>query len=83
MSEIELTEAQHQETKDILALVVGGQHVVLTHDGVELAGMIPMVDLDNLHAFEDEIDNELADQALAEPGESILYEDVRQELGLQ
>jgi hypothetical protein len=41
-----------------------------------------MEDLELLRQLEDKLDNEAADRALSEPGESIPWEKVKAELGL-
>jgi hypothetical protein len=70
--------------KEVLKQVVGGGQVILTAEGVELAAMIPMGDLDLLHEVEDAIDRELIEEARAESaagGDQIItLEEIRNEL---
>ena len=60
--------------------------MILTANGVEIAAMIPMGDLDLLHEVEDAMDRELTEEARAERiagGEqTITLEEMRNELHL-
>ncbi len=77
---IELTEKQRVALTNILDKVADGQHVVITTaEGIELAGVIPMGDLDVLHEVGDEIDGVIAEEALAEPGGTITLEEFERE----
>ena len=86
MIHIELSANQRAALKAVLRQVVDGQQVVLTADGVELAAMIPMGDLDLLEQVEAALDGELIDEARAEMAASgektVTLEELRQELDL-
>ncbi len=86
MIRIELTAKQRTALKAALEQVADGQQIILTTDGVELAAMIPMSDLDLLQEVEDALDSELVDEARAEmvaSGEkAISLEELRKELDL-
>ena len=86
MIHIELSANQRAALKAVLRQVADGQQVVLTADGVELAAMIPMGDLDLLEQVEDALDGELIDEARAEMAASgektVTLEELRQELDL-
>jgi hypothetical protein len=61
------------------------EHILIECNGMTVA-LVSVRDLEllerRIEALEDRIDNEAADRALAEPGESIPYEKIREELGL-
>ena len=86
MIHIELSANQRAALKAALRQVADGQQVVLTVDGVELAAMIPMGDLDLLEQVEDALDGELIDEARAEMAASgeqtVTLEELRKELDL-
>jgi len=86
MIRIEFSADQQTAMKEALKQVADGQQVVLTSNGVELAAMIPMGDLDLLHEIEDALDSELINEARAEMASSgekaISLEALRQELNL-
>ena len=86
MTRIEFSADQQAAMKGALKQVADGQQVVLTSNGVELAAMIPMGDLDLLHEIEDALDSELINEARAEMASSgekaISLEELRQELNL-
>ena len=86
MIHIELMAEQRAALQEVLRCVSDGQQVVLMADGVELAAMIPMGDLDLLHEVEDAMDRELIEEARAEwvaGGEpTITLEEMRNELNL-
>jgi hypothetical protein len=86
MIHIELSANQRAALKAALRQVADGQQVVLTADGVELAAMIPMGDLDLLEQVEDALDGELIDEARAEMAargeKTVTLEELRKELDL-
>ena len=86
MIRIELTAKQRDALKAALGPVANGQQIILTADGIELAAMIPMGDLDLLQEVEDALDSELIHEARAEmvaSGEkTVTLEELRQELDL-
>ena len=86
MIRIELTAKQRDALKAALGQVADGQQIILTAEGIELAAMIPMGDLDLLQEVEDALDSELIHEARAEmvaSGEkTVTLEELRQELDL-
>ena len=86
MIHIELSAKQRAALKAALHQVADGQQIILTADGVELAALIPMGDLDLLQQVEDALDGELIDEARAEMAASgektVTLEELRQELDL-
>jgi antitoxin PrlF len=65
--------------REAMATYHAGRKIALK----KLAAKHGIVDLDALeNAIDDVIDNELADKALAEPGEDIPWEEVKAKLGL-
>lgn len=83
---IAATKARDQFSDIVSRAAYGGERVVLTRRGKELAALISIEDLQLLDRLleeaEDRIDQEEAARALAEPGPSIPWEQVKSELGL-
>jgi prevent-host-death family protein len=62
-----------EETKD---------RIILTRDGQRIAAIVPIEDADLIEELEDRADFAAAERALAEGGERIPWDVVKQELGL-
>jgi prevent-host-death family protein len=79
-----ISEAREQFATIINQVAFGGERVRLTRHGKAVAAVVPIEDVEFLEDLEDEIDLELAREALAEmetePG--IPWEQVKQDLGL-
>ncbi len=60
----------------------GGERIVLHRHGKDLAALVPLADLELLRALEDRLDNEAAEQALREPGDSIPWNQAKADLGI-
>jgi PHD/YefM family antitoxin component YafN of YafNO toxin-antitoxin module len=58
------------------------ERIVIQRHGRERIALIPFEDLEALQRLEDEADVAAADAAMAEPGESIPYDQIRKDLGL-
>jgi antitoxin Phd len=77
------TTAVREGLSDILNQVAyAKERVILHRRGKDVAALVSMEDLLLLQALEDRLDNEAAAAALEEPGASILWEQVKRELGL-
>jgi prevent-host-death family protein len=74
------------ELAEALGQVTDGNPVLLALNGTPVAAVISVKDLrlleNHIRELEDRIDNEAADHALMEPGESIPYEEIRKEMGI-
>ncbi len=57
--------------------------IILSLDGKEVAALVPIEDVEYLEEIEDREDIAAADAALAEPGEPIPWEVVKEELHRQ
>ena len=64
----------------IQRLACDKERIILSLDGMEVAALVPLEDVDFLDEVEDREDIAAADAALAEPGESVPWEDVEAEL---
>jgi prevent-host-death family protein len=72
-----------ENLSDLLKRVVGDrERIVLSRDGKPAAALIPIEDLEWLEEIEDKIDNEMADRALAEGGETVAWEVIKKRHGL-
>jgi antitoxin (DNA-binding transcriptional repressor) of toxin-antitoxin stability system len=60
----------------------GGDRIILQHRGKAVAALIPVEDLRLLEELEDEYWIRRADEAEAEPGPNVPFEQVKRELGL-
>jgi prevent-host-death family protein len=58
------------------------ERVIVEKHGKAVAALVPMEDLEILRALEDRIDLDAAREALAEPGTSRSWAEVKAELGL-
>jgi len=78
------TTAAREDFADILNQVAyAGERIILHRRGKNVAAIVTMADLQLLQDLEDRIDNTAADAALLEPGESIPWELVKNDLDLE
>jgi prevent-host-death family protein len=76
--------AVREDFADILNQVAyAGERIILHRRGKNVAAIVSIADLQLLQDLEDRLDNAAADAALSEPGESIPWERVKQELDLE
>lgn len=74
--------ARQQFSSTLDRVAKHGERVVLERKGKRVAALVPLEDLELIERLEDEIDVREGRKALAEPGESIPFEDVLREAGL-
>jgi PHD/YefM family antitoxin component YafN of YafNO toxin-antitoxin module len=79
-----LTSSQLREdmATAINKVAFGGERIVLQRNNKDVAALVPMEDLTLLKELEDRADLEEIRKALAEPGSSIPWEDIKKELGI-
>ncbi len=58
------------------------ERVIVTRRGRAIAAIVPIADVAYLERLEDEYDVKLAEEARAEGGEPIPWEDIKKEFGL-
>ena len=76
--------AVREDFAEILNQVAyAGERIILHRRGKNVAAIVSIADLQLLQDLEDRLDNAAADAALSEPGESIPWERVKQELDLE
>ena len=72
-----------KDTADALNKVAyGGDRIVLQRRGKDVAVIVSVEDYELLKAIEDKADLETIRKIKEEPGEDILWEDLKKELGL-
>ena len=82
LSKISAVDARKKFASIINRVAYGKESFVLTRRGEPLAALVSMEDFMLLQEIEDRIDIEEAWNARAEPGENILWEQLREELDL-
>ena len=84
MSEHRISEAREDLATIVNKVAFGGERVRLTRHGKAVAAVVPIEDVEFLEDLEDEIDLQLAREALAgmETEPPIPLEDVKRQLGL-
>jgi len=81
MANLTTSEAREHLAEIVNRVAYGGERVVLSRRGKDLAVLVSVEDLARLEAIETAADLAAADEALAEP-ERRPYGDVRRRLGL-
>ena len=83
MSEHRISEAREEFATIVNKVAFGGERVRLTRHGKAVAAVVPIEDVDFLEELEDEIDVELAREALADPANQtpISWDEVKRQLG--
>jgi prevent-host-death family protein len=80
MIHIELSQDLLAALKDLLPQVTTeAEHVILTRQGKAVAALIPVEDLELLHAVEDRVEGHMAAEALDESAERFPYDPLHQE----
>lgn len=86
MTRLNVMEARKAFAKTINRVAFGKERIVLERHGEEVAALVSVEDLHLferlLEEYEDRVDAEEAEKALAESNERIPYDDARRELGL-
>lgn len=82
MSEMSTVEARDKLAELVNRVAYGRERVTITRRGKALAVLVPVEDAEALEALEDKIDLAEVRKSLAEPGENIPWEQLKQELGL-
>jgi prevent-host-death family protein len=68
---------------ELIARVIDCERVVLLRRGTPVATIIAMVDADNLEGWEDEVDRRDFEEARAEGGPTVSWEEVKRHAGLE
>jgi prevent-host-death family protein len=82
MAKMTITEAEGTLARTIRRVRDERERVTLTENGEPVAAIVTTEDLAFLEELEDRIDLEEARKAMAEGGDSIPFEKIRRELGL-
>jgi prevent-host-death family protein len=87
MGKVSTVKARNEFSEVINRAAYGKERVVLTRRGKDVVAVVPIEDVKLLEEMEDRIDNEAADEAIAEAkakGEKpIPWEKVKRDLGLK
>ena len=81
MANLSTSEARDHLSEIVNRVAYGGERVVLSRRGKDLAAVVSVEDLARLEALEDASDIAAAQEALTEPG-ATPYAEVRRRLGL-
>lgn len=82
MSEVSTVEAREKLSDLVNRVAYGRERVTITRRGKAVAVLVPVEDALALEALEDHLDLREARKSLAEPGDNIPWEQIKQELGL-
>lgn len=82
MTEVSTVEAREKLSDLVNRVAYGRERVTITRRGKAVAVLVPVEDALALEALEDHRDLREARKSLAEPGDNIPWEQVKQELGL-
>jgi prevent-host-death family protein len=84
MSERRISEAREAFSTTVNRVAFGGERIVLTRHGRQVAAVVPIADLELLEQLEDAVDLDDARAALADPAnrERVAWDDLKAHLGL-
>jgi prevent-host-death family protein len=82
MAQAGLTELRTHGRETIGKVQFGGERIILEHRGRPVAALVSVEDLEWFEELEDQELIRLADEAEAEPGPNIPWEQAKKELGL-
>ena len=78
-----ITDVREHFADVISSVAYAKDRISLTRNGKPVAAIVPIEDLEALEELEDRIDNQLAREALEEPGPNVPWEKAKAELGLE
>jgi prevent-host-death family protein len=83
MSEGRISEVRRSFSATVNRAAFGGERVVLTRHGKQIAAVVPIADLELLESLEDAVDLDAARAALAQAGdERVAWDDLKRQLKL-
>jgi prevent-host-death family protein len=82
MADLSVSELRSDMASAVNRVAFGKERLIVQRQGKRLVALVPIEDLEALEAMEDRLWVELADRAMAEPGEDIPWEQVKKDLGL-
>ena len=82
MTTIKFTEARANLPSLVTQVITEGQRVIIERHGHERVALVPMADVEVLQRLEDAADVEAAEAALAESGNTVPWEKVKEDLAI-
>ena len=82
MIRLSTSELRKDTAEALNRVAYGGDRIALQRRGKDVAVIVSVEDYELLRAIEDKADLETIQKIKAEPGEDILWDDLKKELGL-
>jgi prevent-host-death family protein len=82
MPDVTVSELRADMATAVNRVAFGKERIVVQRQGKRIAALVPIEDLEALEALEDRAWARLADEAMAEPGEDVPWEQLKKDRGL-
>ena len=82
MPDVTVSELRADMATAVNRVAFGKERIVVQRQGKPIAALVPIEDLEALEALENQAWARLADEAMAEPGEDVPWEQLKKDRGL-